>query len=429
MTGYRFRLSPSARNFSSAALACTKTTSASPRRPVSSACPVPWATTFTVIPVFALKRGSRYSKRPESWVEVVDATTIERSSARAPIAAPDSATAATPRTTHVRILAAGFIQRPSDLELNQKFSGDESFRRLRHRIGKERLRGAALNQLAAVEQQNLPREPSRLSEIVCRHHHLDARLAHRAHDVLDCLGSGRVKACGRLVQEEHCGVARKGTRHREPLLLTARELASRPIGDRFQTDDPQQVSQAALAIGAEDTRGGQRIGEIGGATPAQHRGALKDDGTSRRGRRLTTSPGDGAGSGRNESHPSSQQRRLTGPVRADQHRGRARRDREREVVQEDRRAPADVDAGKEDRQVGTRCAHRHPAKRSPARRTHQASALTEMTMRSSTIPKPIASARFPFEVSSAIAVVIVRVNPSMFPPTMMMEPTSAAARP
>src|SRR6516164_8308269 len=34
-------------NFSSAALAWTKSTSASPRRAVSSAWPVPWATTFT----------------------------------------------------------------------------------------------------------------------------------------------------------------------------------------------------------------------------------------------------------------------------------------------------------------------------------------------------------------------------------------------
>jgi hypothetical protein len=33
------------------------------------------------------------------------------------------------------------------------------------------------------------------------------------------------------------------------------------------------------------------------------------------------------------------------------------------------------------------------------------------------------------EVSSAIAVVIVRVKPSILPPTMMMAPTSAAARP
>ncbi len=47
----------------------------------------------------------------------------------------------------------------------------------------------------------------------------------------------------------------------------------------------------------------------------------------------------------------------------------------------------------------------------------------------STMPSPIASGRSPFEVSSAIAVVMVRVKPSILPPTMMTAPTSAAARP
>ena len=59
----------------------------------------------------------------------------------------------------------------------------------------------------------------------------------------------------------------------------------------------------------------------------------------------------------------------------------------------------------------------------------QASALIKITMEISTMPRPIASGRSPLEVSSAIAVVMVRVKPSILPPTMMMAPTSAAARP
>src|SRR6266853_1802484 len=43
--------------------------------------------------------------------------------------------------------------------------------------------------------------------------------------------------------------------------------------------------------------------------------------------------------------------------------------------------------------------------------------------------KPSASGRSPLLVSSAIVVVITRVTPSMFPPTIMTAPTSAAARP
>src|SRR5262245_22543801 len=58
-----------------------RTTSASPRRPVSSACPVPCASTFTSMPVLVLNRGSMWLNKPESCVEVVDATTIDFSSA------------------------------------------------------------------------------------------------------------------------------------------------------------------------------------------------------------------------------------------------------------------------------------------------------------------------------------------------------------
>ena len=45
------------------------------------------------------------------------------------------------------------------------------------------------------------------------------------------------------------------------------------------------------------------------------------------------------------------------------------------------------------------------------------------------MPSPSASGRSPLLVSSAIAVVITRVTPSMLPPTMMTAPTSDAARP
>ena len=59
----------------------------------------------------------------------------------------------------------------------------------------------------------------------------------------------------------------------------------------------------------------------------------------------------------------------------------------------------------------------------------QASALTAITIAISTMPRPMAKGRSPFDVSRAMAVVMVRVKPSMLPPTIMMAPTSAAARP
>src|SRR4029078_8403195 len=80
MTGYLLRLSPCAKNSSSAGLAWTQTTAASPRRPVSSAWPVPCATTFPMTPVFCLTIGRRDSNSHESWVDVVEAPTIDESS-------------------------------------------------------------------------------------------------------------------------------------------------------------------------------------------------------------------------------------------------------------------------------------------------------------------------------------------------------------
>ncbi len=45
------------------------------------------------------------------------------------------------------------------------------------------------------------------------------------------------------------------------------------------------------------------------------------------------------------------------------------------------------------------------------------------------MPRPSASGRLPLVVSSAIAVVITRVTPTMLPPTIITVPTSEIARP
>ena len=45
------------------------------------------------------------------------------------------------------------------------------------------------------------------------------------------------------------------------------------------------------------------------------------------------------------------------------------------------------------------------------------------------MPSPSASGKSPLLVSSAMAVVMTRVNPSMLPPTIITAPTSDTARP
>ncbi len=79
ITGKRLVANPSATNFSSAAVSCTNTMSASPRRPVSSAWPVPTATTRTSMPVACLNSGSRWPNRPDCSVDVVEAITMDLS--------------------------------------------------------------------------------------------------------------------------------------------------------------------------------------------------------------------------------------------------------------------------------------------------------------------------------------------------------------
>ena len=68
---------PSSMNCCSASGSCTNNISASPRRAVSSALPVPCATTRTVIPLFAMNCGRMFVSRPELSTEVVEARTMD----------------------------------------------------------------------------------------------------------------------------------------------------------------------------------------------------------------------------------------------------------------------------------------------------------------------------------------------------------------
>src|SRR5262245_39557691 len=163
-------------NFSSCALACTNTTSASPRRPVSSACPVPCEITFTSMPVLALNSGRMWPNKPESCVEVVDATTIDLS----------CATAGGAPTTAARAKATSSVRRVAMIfSSDQKLPVDEAARLLRLWSREKRFGRAALDHAAAVQQHDLAGETPRLAEIVGRHDDLDAARGDGANDILD----------------------------------------------------------------------------------------------------------------------------------------------------------------------------------------------------------------------------------------------------
>src|SRR6185312_14492019 len=209
ITGYRFRPAPSAMNFSSCGLACTNSTSASPRRPVSRAWPVPCATTFTSMPVLALNSGRIWPNRPESCVDVVEATTIDLSCACAGVAASMAMVAA--RTNRRRVGIMFFSLFRTALEKsgqkrkrsNEQLTGDESAGLGAARSAKESIGRAALDHPAAMHEHDFAGESLGLVQIVRRYHHFDAARDDRANDIFDRFGRSRVEACRRLVEQEN----------------------------------------------------------------------------------------------------------------------------------------------------------------------------------------------------------------------------------
>src|SRR5262249_27305146 len=155
-----FTPKPSAINFSSASLACTKTTSASPRRAVLSAWPVPWATTLTSMPVLALNSGRMWPNRPESCVEVVDATTMDLSRApTGPAAMRAMVAAKTSRLRRVHMVPSSLCSyRGIGDASDQQFTAHEAARLLGPGVGKECVGRAALDHAAAMHEHDLARE-------------------------------------------------------------------------------------------------------------------------------------------------------------------------------------------------------------------------------------------------------------------------------
>ncbi len=102
--------SPIATNFCSASGSCTRTRSASLRAAVASACPVPCARTWTVMPVDLVKVGRIFASRPEFSTEVVEARMIDTGE----VCETAIATCASRATTAVAKNCCSFIVSPKD---------------------------------------------------------------------------------------------------------------------------------------------------------------------------------------------------------------------------------------------------------------------------------------------------------------------------
>ena len=203
---------------------------------------MPCDTTFTSMPVLALNSGRMWPNRPESWVEVVDDTTIDLSCASA--VAPPSTAAVAARTSSVRRVSMHF---PPSVRRDQikQLAGDEAAGFLGFRSCEERLGRAALDDAAAMQQHDLAGEAPRLAEIVRRHHDLDAARGDGADDVLDRLGGGRIEARGRLVEKQHLRIPGERARQRQPLLLAAGQLARRAVAEAVS---PTSASSSSMRV-------------------------------------------------------------------------------------------------------------------------------------------------------------------------------------
>ena len=169
--------------------------------------------------------------------------------------------------------------------------------------------------------------------------------------------------------------------------------------------------------------------------PLEHHRVPRRPAPLRRARRSgsPTRPTTRARARREQPVQQAQQHALAGAVRADDERRRAGLDREGDAAEDRDPVGRVAQALRAERQAGAGRAHRisrrPPAHRAAVSRAACASAFTVSTTAISTMPSASASGRSPLLVSSAMAVVITRVKPSMLPPTTITAPTSALARP
>jgi hypothetical protein len=177
--------------------------------------PVPRATTRTLMPLAFSKAGSRWPKRPDCSVEVVEATVMKRSWA------------------WVRPAASRL---PGSEGGTEQATGDHGVSSLRKRCaaavcgGEKKTFGRRLfDDAAAVDENDLGGHALCLAEVVGGHQDARAGSGDLADDAFDLAAAGGVEAGGRLVEDQQFGFQRPGAGQRDALLLAAGEQARRAL--------------------------------------------------------------------------------------------------------------------------------------------------------------------------------------------------------
>ena len=408
---------PSARNFSSAAWSCTNTTSASPRRPMSSAWPVPTRHDAHLrCRSSSSNTGSRCLNRPDCSVEVVEATVMN---------CPARARAARRAQRHAASSEDQAASGP------WQFSFDERgrFRRggLREEIGRPaRARRAARRwrkRISSPRRRAWPRLCVVMTILV-------PAASNASMIALDLARRAGIEARGRLVEEQHLAVAAP-RRARARGAAARRRRARAPAGRRDATRPDALERGAARAARARRGRrrrprarsrrwrapSGAASPGAGTPSPARRGAPALDAGPAhcaRRSARAGRASGASARSCRRRWRPRIDRARRRRRSRSDTPsmivRPPTRRTRRSRSVERQHRAQPWL-----------------PLRRFLDRRRRRRSARARS--RSARCPGRARAAGRPCDVSSAMVVVITRVTPSMLPPTIITAPTSAAARP
>ena len=265
------------------------------------------------MPVLALNSGRMYPNSPESWVDVVEETTIDLSCAKA-LAREDNTGGdrdqeAAKQTSHFLPKVHQTSSSPARNVLASPVCG----------VLKNDDAGPVSITRPRCSMHDVARQPPGFAEIMGCHHHLDAAPAHRADDVLDGLGGGGIEARGRLVEEQYDGVAGERARKREALLFAARQPAGGTIRQRFEADQREKLADPALLFCPCDGRSTQRIADIAACRAPEHCRALEYDGAARRRDIFPPAPRDAPLRWRHQAHRGAQQRAFPRAVWADQY--------------------------------------------------------------------------------------------------------------
>ncbi len=288
-----------------------------------------------------------------------------------------------------------------------------------------------------MQEDDVVGQALRLAEVVRRHHD---RRAARMHARGRSLSTSRVAPGSRLAvgssRNSTSGSQRPGAREREALLLAARQHARRAIARARRGRRRASASRARIvALGAAARRrASARRRRCRSAERRSSTGPLEHHRLSRGppaapARPTSTVPAVGA------SRPCSRRSstllpaplapRITvrGPALDRERRCRRGSGARRASNATPSRRSGSSDSGGACRRLSrsARCAASSHDVGAGVQREHDA--------RAARCRAPSASGRSPLLVSSAIAVVITRVTPSMLPPTIITAPTSAIARP